>query len=415
MRILFRLLIVIGILAGLGAAGQWAQRYWKEKNKPEFRVTTVTEGTITAVVNSTGEVKPVISIAIGSFVSGPIKELHVDFNDQVKKGELLALIDPRIYEASVQGDQAVLAIRRGEVSRAEAELGRAQSDVERADRLLAKGEGYISQVEVDQYRFARQSLEAQLVVAQAGVVQAEASLANSQANLAYTRIESPVDGVVIDRKIEPGQTLAAQFQTPELFTIAPDIRREMHIFASVDEADIGLIHMAQEAGQSVEFTVDAYPDLLFAGKIKQIRLSPVMTQNVVTYPVVVSAPNEDGKLMPGMTASLSFQIDKREKCLRVPNAALRFFPDVLHVHPDDKKIVTGISDDEAIERVDEESANEKTDAAVIKNRRYVWVWKDPVLRAIPVTIGIRDSQWTELVDGDLSAGDELVIAKKQKQ
>ncbi len=415
MRIFIRLLILVLFLAGVGAVGHQGQQFWKERNKPEFRTAKITDGSITAVVNSTGEVKPVLSVAVGSFVSGPIMELHVDFNDKVSKGQLLALIDPRIYEASVAGDQAVLAIRRGEVSRVEADLGRARSDEKRADRLIAEGKGYISQTEVDQYRFARQSLEAQLIVATAGVVQAEAALANSKANLEYTRIESPVDGIIIDRKIEPGQTLAAQFQTPELFVVAPDIRKEMHIFASVDEADIGLIRQAQQADQEVEFTVDAYPELLFAGSINQIRLSPVITQNVVTYPVVVAAPNHDGKLMPGMTASLSFQIDNREKCTRIPNSALRFFPELTHVHPDDQKIVTGISDDESVEMVDQESADEKTEAAAKKNRRYVWVWKEPHLRAVPVTIGIRDSKWTELTSGDLSVGDALVVGKKQKQ
>ena len=214
-----------------------------------------------------------------------------------------------------------MAIRRGEVMRVKADLERAKLDVERADRLMGKGDGYVSQVEVDQYRFALASLEAQLTVAEAGVLQAAAALENSEANLAYTRIISPVDGIVIDRKIEPGQTLAAQFQTPELFVVAPDIRKEVHIFASVDEADIGLIRAAWEAKQPVEFSVDAYPDLLFKGFIKQIRLSPVVTQNVVTYPVVVSAENPELKLMPGMTASLSFQTESRDQCVRIPNAA----------------------------------------------------------------------------------------------
>ena len=215
-----------------------------------------------SVVNSTGEVKPVLSISIGSFVSGPIQSLHVDFNDKVEKGQLMAMIDPRLFEAAVAGDRAVLAIRRGEVKRVQADLARAQADEERAENLRQNGEGFISQVELDQYRFSRQSLEAQLLVAEAGVAQAEASLLNSEANLEYTRIESPVDGIVIDRKIEPGQTLAAQFQTPELFVIAPDIRREMHVFASVDEADIGLIRTARECEQPVSFTVDAYPNVL---------------------------------------------------------------------------------------------------------------------------------------------------------
>jgi HlyD family secretion protein len=367
------------------------------------------------VVNSTGEVKPVLSVSVGSFVSGPILELHVDFNDKVCKGQLLAEIDPRIFKASVASDRATLAIRRGEVNRVEADLGGAVAVEERADELLGKGAGFISQVEVDQARFARQSLDAQLVIARAGVAQAEAALENSEANLAYTRIQSPVDGIVIDRKIEPGQTLAAQFQTPELFVVSPDIREEIHIFASVDEADIGLIRTANDGKQPVEFTVDAYPDVLFNGTIKQIRLSPILTQNVVTYPVIVSASNPDQMLMPGMTTSLSFQIEKRDDCLRIPNAALRFFPEVQHVREEDRHLVTGVSEDEDADLVDHESAQEMTSAASKKSHRYVWVWEEPWLKAIPVTIGIRDSQWTEVVEGEISIGDAFVVAKKKKQ
>ena len=218
---------------------------------------------------------------------------------------------------------------------------------------------------------------------------------------------------MIDRKIEPGQTLAAQFQTPELFVVAPDIRREMHVFASVDEADIGLIRAARENQQPVEFSVDAYPDVLFDGSIDQIRLSPMVTQNVVTYPVIVSAPNPDEMLMPGMTASLSFQIDQRQACVRIPNAALRFFPEVAHVREKDRHLVTGISEDEDVDLVDEESADEKTAAAKNKSKRYVWIWEEPWLRAVEVTTGIRDSKWTEMVDSNIKVGDELVIAKKQ--
>jgi HlyD family secretion protein len=412
MRIVVRLLLLVLVVAGLAGAGFWGEQYWKKRNRPQFRTAKVTEGEIVSVVNSTGEVKPVLSISVGSFVSGPIQSLHVDFNDKVSKGQLMAEIDPRIFQAAVAGDRAVLAIRRGEVNRVQADLARAQADEKRADNLRLRGEGFISQVEIDQYSFSRQSLEAQMQVAEAGVAQAEAALLNSEANLEYTRIESPVDGIVIDRKIEPGQTLAAQFQTPELFVVAPDIRREMHVFASVDEADIGLIRAARDNQQPVEFSVDAYPDVLFEGAIDQIRLSPVVTQNVVTYPVIVSAPNPDEMLMPGMTASLSFQIDQREKCLRIPNAALRFFPEVTHVREQDRHLVTGISEAEDVDLVDEESADEKTDAAKKKSKRYVWIWQEPWLRAVEVTTGIRDSKWTELVDSNLKVKDSLVIAKK---
>ncbi|MGI9474506.1 MAG: efflux RND transporter periplasmic adaptor subunit [Rubripirellula sp.] len=413
MRVLVRLLILAIFLGGLGTAAHFGRAHWEERNQPKFRTNEITEGDIIAVVNSTGEVKPVLSVSVGSFVSGPIQALHVDFNDEVSKGQLMAEIDPRIYQASVAGDKAVLAIRRGEVNRVEADLGRAIADEKRANELQKKGAGYVSQVEVDQFRYARQSLEAQRKVAEAGVAQAEAALENSQANLGYTRIVSPVDGIVIDRKIEPGQTLAAQFQTPELFVVAPDIREKMHIFASVDEADIGLIRTASKENQPVEFTVDAYPDELFAGEIEEIRLSPVITQNVVTYPVVVSASNPDLKLMPGMTASLSFRIEQRQKCSRLPNAALRFFPQIEHVREQDKPIITGISEDEESDAVVDESAVEKTTAAVNKSKRYVWVFENKLLRAVEVTIGIRDSRWTEMLGGELKVGDDLVVAEKK--
>jgi HlyD family secretion protein len=183
-------------------------------------------------------------------------------------------------------------------------------------------------------------------VAEASVAQASASLDNSLLNLEYTEIVSPVDGVVIDRKIDPGQTLAAQFQTPELFIIAPDLRKKMHVHASVDEADIGLIKRAQATKLPVSFTVDAYPDELFTGEIEEIRLSSTTTQNVVTYPVIVAAPNPELKLLPGMTASLSFEVDRRPKVTKVPNAALRYFPETRHVREEDRPLLEGKIDEQ---------------------------------------------------------------------
>lgn len=413
MRFVLKILLLSAFVAAIGYGGMIGKQAWEQRQIPVFRTSKVTEGSITAVVNSTGEVKPVLSVSVGSFVSGPIEKLHVDFNDTVTKGQLMAEIDSRLFEAAVAEDRALLGIREAEVNRVESDLELAKLDLDRANRLKDRGEGFVSQVEIDKFRFKVESLEAQAKIASAGVKQAEAGLSNSEANLAFTKIVSPVDGVVIDRKIEPGQTLAAQFQTPELFVVAPDLRDEMHLFASVDEADIGLIRNAAKLEQPVQFTVDAYPDHLFTGKVVQIRLSPVVMQNVVTYPVVVSAENKEQKLMPGMTASLSFQTGKRDKCLRVPNAALRFFPEVEHVRPEDKHLVLGVANDDGLATPAEESAEEKTSLAAKRSSRYVWVWESPKLRAIPVTVGIRDSQWSELVSGDLSLDDELVIAKKK--
>ena len=185
------------------------------------------------------------------------------------------------------------------------------------------------------------SLEAQLLISQASVKQAEANLQNSTANLDYTEIKATQDGRVIDRKIDPGQTLAASFQTPEMFVLGVDMEKEMHIYASVDEADIGLIRQAQAEEQPVWFRVDAYPDELFEGRIKEIRMSSTEVQNVVTYPVVVTAPNPDLKLLPGMTANLTFQIEEKKDVILIPWSAVRFFPKPEMVREEDRKLLEG--------------------------------------------------------------------------
>jgi HlyD family secretion protein len=250
-------------------------------------------------------------------------------------------------------------------------------------------------------------------LAEAAVKQAIGALENAQANLEYTKILSPVDGMVIDRKIDRGQTLAAQFQTPELFIIAPDMDKKMHVFASVDEADIGLIIKAQERGLPVEFRVDAYRDEVFYGEIEQIRKNSTTTENVVTYPVVVAAANPELKLLPGMTASLSFQVDEREDVLCVPNSALRFYPKPEHVRPEDREILYGSGDGEEsdIERT-HRSAEERAAALEKEKTRHVWVEDGPLLRAVPIVTGLTDLKYSELVSGDLSEGDVLVIGDK---
>ncbi len=391
--------------------------WWKARNKTEYRQVKVTRGDIVSVVNSTGTVQPVLRVQVGTFVSGPIVELKADFNQQVKKGQLLAKIDPRIYQARFDRDNAVLATRKAEVERCEALLEQAENDEKRAKALQAENKDYISDTEMDQFTYHTKSSVAQVALAEAGVKQAEAGLKDSEANLDYTNIVSPCDGVVIDRKIDEGQTLAASFQTPELFVVAPDMEKEMHVFASVDEADIGLIYQAQKQGQKVHFTVDAYPDDLFEGVIDEIRVNPTTTQNVVTYPVVVASPNPELKLLPGMTAHLSFQVDKREDVLKIPNAALRFFPKSEQVHPDHRKLVEGETEQRETEGADEDiglrPAEETVKANKKRTQRHVWVLDGELLRAIEVTTGLSDYKFTELVDGDLKEGKKLVTEPKR--
>jgi HlyD family secretion protein len=409
MRLPIKSVVVVALGAAALASYPHFKAYLHERSRPRFQEEEVSRSRIIFHVNSTGTVQPVLSVHIGSFASGPIEQLYVEFNQPVKKGQLLAKIDPRLYDSNVQRDKAALLTRKADVDRVKALLEQAVRDEQRAKALRAENHDYVSDTEMDQFRFNRLSLDAQLKLAIAAVKQAEASLDNSLANLEYTEIRSPVDGIVIDRKIDPGQTLASQFQTPELFVVAPDMKKEMYVFASVDEADIGLIRQAQDQRQPVHFTVDAYPDDLFAGTIHQIRMSSTTTQNVVTYPVVVSAPNPELKLLPGMTANISFQIKEEANVLRVPNAALRFFPKPEHVRPEDRPVLEGLApktDKDKNETVP--SAGEKVAASRKRNRRHVWALDGELLRAVEIETGISDGQYTAVVSGDLAAGQKVV-------
>ena len=419
MKTLFRLLAVAGILGGIGAAAYTpTKNYFDERNRPKWRTQSVTKGDIAQTVNSTGKVEPIHRVSVGASVSGPISELLVDYNTKVIEGQLLARIDQRLYKSTVARDRAQLLTRQAEVARAEAQQQQAVNDERRGAELRKGGRDFISEAELDQFRFVRMSRDAELLVSKANVDQAKALLDNSLANLAYTDILSPCDGVVIEKKIDIGQTLAAQFQTPEMFVVAPEMDQRMHIYASVDEADIGMIRKAQTDGQVVRFTVDAYPDELFdKGKIVQVRLSSTEEQNVITYPVIVETPNIDLKLLPGMTANLSFQIKRQEAIIRVPNAALRFYPPRERVHPDDRKIIDGVDEQKQIvtDTAKQMSADEKAEATRAQNLRHVWVAEGNFLRGKPVRTGISDNRYTELIEGELAENEELVVGEKPKQ
>jgi HlyD family secretion protein len=473
MKTLLRILLAVGILAALGVpAYLGGMQYWKTITKIKWRTADVSRGDITAVVNSTGSVKPKMQVTVGSFVSGPLlpeptKEEDIaaasgeeavevasgaeasseddidweellpggdridpreftrrgvrlpDFNDEVKKGDVLAKIDPLLYKANVDQNAGALLNRVADVKRAKALLQQAINDERRALELRAEDETFIAQAEMDKFKFSRMSLEAQLRLSETAITQARAVLKNSLVNLGYTVIRSPVSGIILDRKIQPGQTLASQFQTPELFIIGVDMRNEMQIHASVDEADIGHIKAAQAKQLPVTFTVDAYDELLFHGTIDQIRLNSTTTQNVVTYPVVVKAPNADLKLLPGMTADISFQVDERKDVVKLPNAALRFYPLPKQVRKVDLPILEGtqVKDDteEAQQSETTLSAQERATLRAKRNHRHVWVEDGDLLKAVEVTVGLTDSQFTEMVAGNLKPGDKLVIGIQQPQ
>jgi len=409
-------MLVIAVLGGIGYGIQLSvQQYLAKLNRVDWRTDKVAQGNIRSVVNSTGTIKPKLQVIIGSFVSGPIIELNAEFNQEVKKGDLLARIDPLLYKANYARDKASLANHKAEVMRVKAQLQQAVNDEKRAVALRSNDKSFLAQAEMDRCEFARLALDAQLESAETAVEQAQATMENSQANLNYTEIRAPVDGIIINRKIDPGQTVAAQFQTPELFIIAPEMRDEMYVHASVDEADIGQIKSAQKEKLPVSFTVDAYPNELFEGHVFEIRLSSTTTQNVVTYPVIVSAANPELKLLPGMTASISFEVAHCEKVVKIPNAALRFYPDPKHVRPEDIPILEGHiefasdpNDEQAQQNEKSMSAEDRSIMRKERDQRHVWVQDGEKLRAVPIVTGLADGRYTQLMKGDLKPGDVLV-------
>ena len=324
---------LIGVIV-LAVAGGWSLYALAPASEQlEYTFATVEPGDIESVVVSSGTLRALNTVIVGSQLSGQIAELHADFNDTVEAGDLVARIDPRTFEARVQQNRADVTValaniesRRAELVRASATLGQARRELERRQALVERG--YISASELDQDVTLVETSEAQVAIARAAITNAEANLEQRKAALAQaeldlerTNIRSPVSGTVINRQVEVGQTVAASFATPVLFEIGENLRR-MQVEASVDEADIGRVR----EGMRCRFTVDSYPDRQFRGRIEQVRKAPEEMQNVVTYKVIVDAANDDLALLPGMTANVEMILGSKSGVLKIPNAALRFAP-----------------------------------------------------------------------------------------
>lgn len=406
MRSALKWTFIVALLAGSSyAVWHYGTEWFKKANKPNYQTLLITRGKVETVVNSTGTVKPVRTVTVGSFVSGPIVKLHVDFNSKVEKGMKLAEIDPRLLKAANDRDKAAVNSQKAEKNRIGAMLKQARANEKRARDLMAINREYVSQNELDGFIAGRESLEAQLELAEKSIEQAVANMLNSEVNLGYTTIVSPVNGIVIEKKVDQGQTVASAFQTPEMLTIGEDMDRLMHVYASVDEADVGQISQAMQRNAPVRFTVDAYPNELFEGRILQVRNNSTTNQNVVTYPVVIEANYPGSKLRPGMTANLSFTIETRTQVLRVPSAALRFSPPLNRVREEDKKYLLGVTPLASGVKL---SAEDKAKATRARNRRLVWVADGDLLRAVPVKLGLVDARFAELVEGDFKEGDAVV-------
>ncbi len=308
-----RRVLIIGIAVVLVALAAVLLLSRRGSAEAKFRKAKIDKGEVVATVTATGTLSAVTTVQVGSQVSGIIAKLHVDFNSQVRKGQLLAELDPTPFQQTV--DQ-----RRADLEKAKVELRNAEISLTRSKSLNAQQ--LLAQSDLDAAQTARDS-------AAASVSQAQAALKQAETNLSYTKITSPIDGVVVSRQYDVGQTVAASFQAPVLFTIAQDLTK-MQVLTNIDEADVGRIR----EGQVASFSVDAFPDVNFKGTVAQIRLSPQTVQNVVTYPVMLDVPNADLKLKPGMTANVQVPVEVRKDVLRVPNAALRFRPDNADLVPE---------------------------------------------------------------------------------
>lgn len=341
-----------------------------------YRTEVVSRGSIVASVSATGTVNPTTLVQVGTYVSGPIESVFADFNSMVTEGQLVAKIDPRPFALRVRQARAELSNARATLEKARAEMHLRELRLRRSRKLFVAKT--LSKDELDEANTAFEQARAEVALDEAKVEQAQARLAEAEVNLAYTDIVSPLDGIVISRDVDVGQTVAASFQTPTLFVIAGDLRK-MQVNAAVSEADIGLVSEGQEA----TFTVDAYPERVFTGTVSQVRNAPQNVQNVITYDVIVNVANDDLKLKPGMTASVSIVTAKREDVLKIPIAALYFTPPDL----DGSQEVSGFP-----------------------SGRRVWLLNDEgELRAVEVSLGISDGVFAEVLGNELDVGDEVIV------
>ena len=381
---------LVSLLALALAAGAGGYAYWRrqEAQAPEnrYRLQTVGRGDITQTVSANGTLNPIVLVNVGTQVSGTVTRLYVDFNDKVEKNQPLLELDQSLLAAQARQSEANV----GNVS---ATLDLARANEVRMQALFAQE--YVSRQELDQAVQARKSAEAQLA-------QARAAAEKDRVNLGYTVIRSPVSGIVVDRVVDLGQTVAASYQTPTLIKIAQDLS-EMRIDSSFAEADIGKI----KEGQKVRFTVDAFPDRSFTGEVQQIRMNPTTTQNVVTYNVRVSLANPDHILLPGMTAYVNIGVAESRDVLLVPNAALRFKPAEADEPASGNGAQSGASGGQGARNGEAKGRGKKREGSSGR----IYVVEGRTIRPVQVQLGITDNRNTEIVGGDLKEGDTIVVSE----
>ncbi|HYS04219.1 MAG TPA: efflux RND transporter periplasmic adaptor subunit [Candidatus Dormibacteraeota bacterium] len=360
----------VGALAALSLGGGRGKA-----GTAKYETVKVERGKIVAKVTASGTLSALVTVQVGTQVSGRIQDLYVDFNSPVHKGEVLAKIDPQFFKAAVEQAKANLVAAEGNLAKAKAQAADAHRQYVRAKSLVEQGQ-LIAQSDLDTADANAQAADAQVQAMDGQVAQARATLYQADVNLGYTTITSSIDGTVISRNVDVGQTVAASLQAPTLFTIAQDLKK-MQVDTNVSEADVGKL----SPGMRTSFNVDAFPGENFKGVIRQIRNSPQSVQNVVTYDAVIDVDNPDLRLRPGMTANVTFTYAEKDDALRFPNAALRFRPPA--------EIAAKAPRPE-------------------RDRRVLWVLRDGAPVPVAIKTGLSDGSVTEIADGDLQEGDALV-------
>ncbi len=394
-----RLVLIASVLTvGLAIAG-YVFFNGERKVPVRYRSATVEQGPVISLVTATGTINPVVSVQVGTQVSGMIKTLHADFNSVVKAGDVVAVIDPEPFKARRDQAASNLDMAKANVARAKTDLAQRKRELDRTKSLVAQQ--FVSENDVDVAITNFQSAEAQVNIVGAQVKQAEAALNAAELDLKYTIIRSPVNGIVVARNIEVGQTVASSFATPNLFLIALDLTK-MQVDTNVSESDIG----GMTEGKEATFTVDAYPGQRFSGTIRQVRLAPINVQNVVTYNVVVAVDNRDLRLKPGMTANVAIVVAQKDDVLKVPNSALRFVPPRVNQAGRESKPVKTQSGQHGT----------PPGGSSVPVSRSIWrQGADGELESVQVQTGISDGSATELVSGSLSEGDQVIVGIEQSR
>ena len=391
----WKLWLSVGIvLAGLALAYLMFQR--QEPDGPKYLTQPVKRGDLNVEVTATGTLAPTNQVDVGIEVSGTIKEVLVDYNDQVKVGQPLALLDPTKLEAQLRQSTAALDAAKAKVKQTEATVQESRSQLARLEEVRRMSGGKVpSKLEFDTAQAAYNRAKADLASASASVVQAEAIQNANRSDLSKTVVRSPINGIVLNRNVEPGQTVAATFQAPVLFTLAEDLTK-MELQVDVDEADVGQVR----AGQTARFTVDAYPDRDFAAKVTQVRYGSQTVSGVVTYKTILQVDNRDLLLRPGMTATAHIMVSENKNALLVPNAALRFSPPVTTTAKSGGSLISSL--------IPRPPRSTTTPSATDKKQR-VWILKNGKPEPVDVKTGQSDGIMTTITEGTLDVGTPLVV------